>query len=205
MDAMSRALRKAARSPFSDNIEQAEMPSRFARPLFNSYNEKTDPVEHVGHYIQMMSQHTHNDALICKVFPSSLGPTVLRWFEGLRKGSIHSFSELIQEFGVWFVTYSHVPQPIDALLSMKIRIGETLRSYASRYWDLYNKIGEDNEKVAASTFRMGLPKDSGLRESLTKKPPEDMRQLMRRIKEYKRLEDDQLQSKGKALMTNRPQ
>ncbi|XP_075658624.1 uncharacterized protein LOC142628399 [Castanea sativa] len=52
---------------------------------------------------------------------------------------------------------------------------------------------------------MGLPEESGMRELLTLKPPEDMRQLMRRIEEYKRLEDDRLQSKGKEPMTNYPQ
>ncbi|XP_030970613.1 uncharacterized protein LOC115990995 [Quercus lobata] len=51
---------------------------------------------------------------------------------------------------------------------------------------------------------MGLPEDSELRESLTKKPPEGMRQLMRCIEEYKRLKDDLLQSKGKVPMMNRP-
>ena len=80
------------------------MPDRFIRPPFNCYDGKTDSVEHVSHYIQMMSFHTHNDTLMCKVFPSSLGPIALRWFNGLRKGSICSFSELIQEFGVQFVT-----------------------------------------------------------------------------------------------------
>ena len=74
-------------------------PSRFTRPLFNSYDRKTNLIEHVSHYIQMMSLHTHNDVLMCKVFPSSLGPTALRWFNRLRKGSIHSFVGLIQEFG----------------------------------------------------------------------------------------------------------
>ena len=64
---------------------------------------------------------------------------------------------------------------MDALLSMKMRVGETLHSYASRYWELYNEIGGGNEKIAASTFRMGLPEDSDLRKSLTRKPPEDMR------------------------------
>jgi len=58
---------------------------------------------------------------------------------------------------------------------MKMRVGETLRSYANRYWELYNEIGGGNEKIAVSTFRMGLPKDSKLRESLTKRPSEDMR------------------------------
>ena len=99
----------------------------------------------------------------------------LRWFNGLRKCSIHSFVELIQEFGVRFVTCNRVPQLVDALLSMKMRVGETLCSYASRYWELYNEIGRGNEKIAASTFRMGLPKDFELRESLTKKPLEGMR------------------------------
>ena len=81
----------------------------------------------------MMSLHTYNDALMCKVFSSSLRPTALRWFNGLRKGSIHNFVELIQEFDVWFMTYSRVPQLVDALLSMKIGARETLRSYTSWY------------------------------------------------------------------------
>ena len=110
----------------------------------------------------MMSLHTHNDALMCKVFPSSLEPTALRWFNGLRKGSIHDFAELIQEFGVQFITCSRVPQLVDALLSMKMRVEETLHNYTSQYWELYNEIGGGNKKIVASTFRMGLLEDSKL-------------------------------------------
>ena len=135
---------------------------------------------------------THNDTLMCKVFPSSLRPMVLRWFNGLQKGSIHSFAKLIQEFDARFITCSRVPQPMDVLLPMKMRVGETLCSYANRYWEFYNEIDGGNKKIAANTFRMGLPEDSELRESLTKRPPEDMRQLMRRIEEYKCLQDDRL-------------
>ena len=159
-------------------------------------------MEHVSHYIYMMSLHTHNNALMCKVFPSSLRSTALRWFNGLRKGSIRSFAELIQEFGAQFVTCSRVLQPVDALLSIKMGVGETLRNYVSQYWELYNEIGGGNEKIAASTFRMGLPENSEFHESLTKRPPENMRQLMRRIEEYKRLKDDWLQSKGKVSLVN---
>ena len=112
----------------------------------------------------MMSFHSHNDVLMCKVFPSSLGPTAFRWFNGLRKGSIHSFAELIQEFRVWFMTCSRVPQPVDALLSMKMGAKETLCSYTSQYWELYNEISRGNEEITASTFLLGLPKDSELRD-----------------------------------------
>ena len=101
------------------------------------------------------------------------------------------------------MTCSRVSQLVDALLSRKMRVGETLRSYASRYWELYNEIGGGNEKIAASTFRMGLPEDSELWESLTKRPLEDIRQLMRCIEEYKCLKDDRLQNKGKAPLLGR--
>ena len=79
-----------------------------------------------------------------------------------------------------------------ALLSMKIRVRETLHSYASQYWEFYNEIGGGNKRIAANTFRMRLPEDFELRESLTKKPPESMRQLMRCIEEYRHLKDDRL-------------
>ena len=64
------------------------------------------------------------------------------------------------------------------------------QTYANRYQELYNEIGGGNQKVAASTFRLGLLEDLELRVSLTKRPPKNMRQLMRRIEEYKMLEDD---------------
>jgi len=51
---------------------------------------------------------------------------------------------------------------VDVLLSIKMRVDETLRSYANRYWELYNEIDGGNEKIVASTFKMGLPKDSEL-------------------------------------------
>ena len=65
---------------------------------------------------------------------------------------------------------------------------------------MYNEIGGGNVKVAVSTFRLGLLEDLKLRESLTKRPSENMRQLMRCIEVYKRLEDYWEQSKGKALI-----
>lgn len=79
---------------------------------------------------------------------------------------------------------------MDALLSMKMGAGKNFPGYANRYWELYNEIGGGNEKVATSTFRLGLREDSELRELLTMRPPKDIRQLIKRIEEYKRLEDD---------------
>ena len=82
------------------------------------YNGRTDPVEHVSHFNQRMAVHPRNEALMCKVFPSSLGSVVMRWFDRLEEGSINSFQELTRAFGARFVTCSRVPLPLDSLLSM---------------------------------------------------------------------------------------
>ena len=58
------------------------------------YNNRTDLVEHVSHFNQRMVVHSKNEILKCKVFPSSLGPVAMRWFDGLGVGSIDFFKEL---------------------------------------------------------------------------------------------------------------
>lgn len=59
-------------------------------------------------------------------------------------------------------------------------------------------------RIATSTFRLGLLDDSELRDSLTRRPPKDIRQLIRCIEEYKMLKDDHQQNKGKDLVTSQP-
>ena len=92
------------------------------------YNGRTDSVKHVSHFNQRMAVHSRNEALLCKVFPSSLGPVAMRCFDGLDEGSIDSFRELTKSFGARFVTCSRVPRPLNSLLSMIMREGETLRT-----------------------------------------------------------------------------
>ena len=97
------------------------------------YNGQTDPIEHVSHFNQRTAIRSKNKALMYKVFPSSLGPVAMRWFNGLGGGSIDSFKELTLAFGSYFVTCSRVPQPLDSLLSMTMQEGETLKTYSDRY------------------------------------------------------------------------
>ena len=77
-DAMSRVLNQISKSPFMRKIERAKLPWWFNQPTFTIYNNWTDPVEHVSHFNQRMTVHSKNEALMCKVFPSSLGPIAMR-------------------------------------------------------------------------------------------------------------------------------
>ena len=80
---------------------------------------------------------------------------------------------------------------MDSLVSMAMREREYLKTYSDRYWELFNVIDGDFDDVAVQTFKIGLPMNSNLRKSLTMKPTRDMHQLMDRVKEHKRVEDDQ--------------
>ncbi|XP_050253665.1 uncharacterized protein LOC126699734 [Quercus robur] len=147
-----------------------------------------------------MAVHSKNEALMCKVFLSSLGPVAIRWFDGLGAGSIDFFKELTRAFGSHFITCSRVLRPLDSLLSMTMREGETMKTYSDRYWEMFNEIDGDFDDVAIRTFKVGVPAEHGLRKSLTGKPANSVRQLMDRIDKYKRVKEDQQQGKGKAKL-----
>ena len=87
------------------------------------YNGRMDLVEHVSHFNQRMSIHSRNEALMCKMFPSSLGLVAMKWFDSLKESSISSFKELTRAIRARFVTCSRVPRPLDSLLSMTMREG----------------------------------------------------------------------------------
>ena len=97
------------------------------------YNGRTNPVEHVSQFNQRMAVHSKDETLMCKVFPSSLGSMVMRWFDGLRPSSIGSFKQLTQAFGSHFITSSRVSRPLESLLSLSMQEGESLKAYSDKY------------------------------------------------------------------------
>ena len=99
----------------------------------------------------------------------------MRWFDGLKSNYINSFKQLTQALGSHFITSSRVPRPLDSLLPLFMREGETLKAYLDRYWEIYNEIEGNYDDVAISTFKRGLPTEHGLRKSLTGKPVTSLR------------------------------
>ena len=92
-----------------------------------------DLMENVSYFNQRMIVHSKDKTLMCKVFPSSLGPVAMRWFDGLRADSIDSFKKLTRAFDSRFIACSKVPRPLDSLLSLSMQKEETLKTYSDRY------------------------------------------------------------------------
>ena len=124
----------------------------------------------------------------------------MRWFDGLKEGSINSFKELTRAFGAHFVTYSRVPRPLDSLLSMTIREKETLKMYFDRYWEMFNEIDGNFDDVNIRTFKVGLTAEHDLRKSLTRKLVGSVHQLIDRIDKSRRTNN---KGKGKLRWSHR--
>ena len=154
-------------------------------------------MEHVSQFNQRIVVHSKNEALMCKVFSSSLGPMAMRWFNGLKANSVDLYRQLTQAFGSHFVTNSKAPRPLSALLLLSMSDGETLKAYSGRYWEMYNEMDGKFDDVAINTLKNSLLAKHGLRKSLTGKPATSVRQLMDQIDKYKRVKEDRLQGKGK--------
>ena len=187
---MNEALNQVAKSPFTRRIKGASLPQWFNQPTFSLYNGRMDPVEHISHFNQKIAVHSKDEALMCKIFPSNLGPMAMRWFNGLKTNSIDSFKKLTQSFGTRFITCSRIPLPLGSLFSMSMWEGETLKAYLDRYWEMFNEINESYDDVAISTFKARLLADHDLRKSFIGKPVTNVRLLMDRIDKYIRIEED---------------
>ena len=125
--------------------------------MFTMYNGRMDPVEHISQFKQKMAIHAQDEALMCTVFPSNLGPMAMRWFDELRTNSVSSFKKLTQAFCSRFITCNRILQPLDSLLSMSMREGESVKAYSDRYCEMFNEIDGDFNDVAIKTFKVGLP------------------------------------------------
>ncbi|XP_075661740.1 uncharacterized protein LOC142631453 [Castanea sativa] len=123
-------------------IEGGKLPQRFTKPIFTMYNGRTDPVKHVSQFNQRMVVHSKNETLICKVFPSSLGPVGIRWFDGLDEGSINSFKELTRAFGARFVS---LPTEHDLKKSLTRKLVSSVRQLMDHI-DEYKQVKEDQQQ-----------------------------------------------------------
>ena len=202
-DMVWKALHQISNSSFSKEIERAWLLGKFSPPNYVMYEGRADLVGHISHFKQSMALHLNNDALMCRMFPSSLGPVSLRWFNRLEHSLIHSWDEMAEAFILWFITNNQKLKELDSFLSMSMKNSESLKNYSSRYWEVYNEVDGCTEEIAIKTFKLGLDSDFELRQNLTRRPNKSMRDIMSWIEQFVWMEDDRMR-KGAVLVQNRP-
>ncbi|KAM2323235.1 hypothetical protein ACFXTH_019813 [Malus domestica] len=140
-----------SRSPFMDEIEQAEPPLKFSMPHFTSFKEDEDLERHLKHYRSTMVLYRNNDALMCKIFATTLQSETQDWFHTLPSRSIQSFDGLSLVFTKEHSFYCSIKKKFDHLFNVKKNPKESLCDYVKRFEAKKAKIvGCDNSIANAA-------------------------------------------------------
>lgn len=84
-------------------------------------------------YKAFMKLQTHSDALMCKVFPTTLTGPTQAWFNSLELKSVTNFVDLTNVFINRFIAGVPVGRKTSYLKTVKQMRNESLREYVARF------------------------------------------------------------------------
>ena len=84
--------------PFTYEIIDTPLPSKWKRLTIKLYDGSTDPDKHLNVVKTQMTLYTTNKTVWCKVFPTSLQEGPLDWFTGLPPNNVGNFKVLTTKF-----------------------------------------------------------------------------------------------------------
>ncbi|GKV01947.1 hypothetical protein SLEP1_g14453 [Rubroshorea leprosula] len=107
------------------------------------------------------------DALMCKIFPSTLRGNAWTWYYSLQPNLISSYAELVAYFATKFSSRRLIRKTTSKLMRVIKREGESLKNYMNRFNDVVLEIGSFNQAVRLATIIQGL-KHEKFRDNLIK-------------------------------------
>ncbi|KAM1337423.1 hypothetical protein ACFX2H_041260 [Malus domestica] len=161
-EALRRNITNISRSPFTEEIEQAEPPCEFSMPHFTSFKGDEDPERHLKRYQSAMILYRNNDELMCKIFATTLQGEAQDWFYTLPPQSIRNFYELSLVLTKEYSSYRSIKKKSDHLFNVKKNPKESLRDYVRRFKVEKAKIVGCNDSIARAAFQKGIPADHPL-------------------------------------------
>ncbi|CAB4269365.1 unnamed protein product [Prunus armeniaca] len=172
------AAKGICKSPFTNDILKAKKPANFTQPKFKLFEGVAEPIEHIYHFQQQMVLESEDEALLCKLFPSSLSRSALTWFRQLKPKSIGSFNELCEAFISQYVCNQRRKKDITALFSIKQKAGESLKDYLKRFKEEISTLETYDSHTVSLAFLEGVTPRTKMHKSLVKTPPLDMREVL---------------------------
>ncbi|XP_050211752.1 uncharacterized protein LOC126661913 [Mercurialis annua] len=123
--------------------------------ILPTFNGEGDPRDHTSRFTATMGLLSVSDAIMCRVFPTTLTGTAQRWYNKLKPGSIKSFASLSTEFLNRYLTNIPAKTTISILRLCIQDEGETLRSYIERFNKQDMKTDNLNVDMATEALREG--------------------------------------------------
>jgi len=152
------------------------------------YDGTTDLEEHVDVFTTQAGLYTSDDAILYRVFPTSLKGSALNWFTRLPPNSIDCFDTLVTRFGIQFVTSKPHHLTSLALINIRQEKGESLREFMKRFGMISLNISNLNPEVAMHHLVTAL-KPGSFVDSLCKKPVSNLDELRTKATKFMQMEE----------------
>ncbi|XP_021609008.1 uncharacterized protein LOC110612540 [Manihot esculenta] len=120
-----------------------------------AYDGAGNPREHVLSYKTFMELQTLSDALMCKVFPTTLSGPARAWFNSLEVGSIRSFGDLAIAFISRFIARVPADRKTSYLETVRQRRDESLKEYVAQLMKRAEKYIRQDDALVMSRFAKG--------------------------------------------------
>ncbi|CAN6710264.1 unnamed protein product [Malus baccata var. baccata] len=119
----------------------------------------------------------------------------------LKPRFIGSFTELCKAFISQYVCNRRPRKDVTILFSTKQNVGESLKSYMTKFTGEMSTLEECDSHTASLAFREGVLPGTKMHMSLMETPPLDMRKVMARANGIIRLEEEELIQSKQATAT----
>ncbi|GKV13325.1 hypothetical protein SLEP1_g24352 [Rubroshorea leprosula] len=155
--------------PLNTNITLEPYPAGFKIPQLETYDRTKDPDDHLHAFYSYMQAQNAFDALMCKIFPSTLRGNAQTWYYSLPLRSISSYTEMASAFATKFSSRRLIKKTTSELMQIKQRDGESLKNYMSRFNDAILEVSSFDQAVGIAAMISSLNHER-FRDNLIKHP-----------------------------------
>ncbi|XP_057954053.1 uncharacterized protein LOC131148358 [Malania oleifera] len=178
---------KSSDSPFTEEVMEVPLPSKFKMPTFERYEGSTDLFDHLDTFKVLMQLQGTLDVIMCCSLAATLKGNSSAWYWPPKPGSSNSFSNMEHQFIRHFIGSRRIAKTLAHLMSLVQEEKETLKKFKHHFVTTALEICNLDHGVVLVSLTTTLQPGDFLY-SLGKKPLAHMGELVARAHKYINLE-----------------